>query len=87
MITIKEKATIAAISELRNKSEQILQSVKDHNVILERHNKPVAVMIDYKKYETLQQLLDLAEDYVLGTLALKRDKQARKEDFVDLDEW
>ena len=87
MITIKEKATIAGISELRNQSEKILQSIKDHNVILERHNKPVAVMIDFKRYEVFEQLLDLAEDYVLGMIALQRDRKARKEDFVDIDKW
>ena len=29
----------------------------------------------------------LAEDYILGSLALKRDKSAKRDDFVNLDEW
>lgn len=87
MITLKEKATIAAISELRNKSEEILRHLKDHHVILERHNKPIAVLVDFKKYEVFEQMLDFSEDYVLGMLAAKRDRSAKKSDFVDIDQW
>jgi len=87
MITLKEKATIAGISELRNKSEEILRHLKDHHVILERHNKPVAVLVDFKKYEVFEQMLDFAEDYVLGMLAAERDRGAKKSDFVDIKQW
>lgn len=87
MVTVKHAATLASISELRNKSQRILSRLKEHRVILERHNKPVAVMIDYAQYEKLEATLDLAEDLVLGTLARERDRTARKSDFVDLDKW
>ncbi len=87
MITVKEKMTIAAISELRNKSEKVLENLKDHHVVLERHNKPVAVMINYKEYESIEKMLEYAEDYVLGMTARDRDKKARKQDFVDIDKW
>ena len=87
MITVKEKTTIAGISELRDQSEKILNSVKDHPVILERHNKPVAVMIGYKRYATFQKMLDFAEDYILGLIASERDKHASKKDFIDIDKW
>ena len=87
MITIKEKTTIAAISELRNQSEKILNNIQDHHVILERHNKPVAVMIGYKQYETFEKMVDLAEDYILGVLAVERDKKSTKKDFIDINRW
>ena len=87
MITVRKKTTIATISELRNKSEQILKNVKDHNVILERHSKPVAVMVDYSKYEFWEQMLEFAEDYVLGNLALQRDKKSTSSDFVPIEKW
>ncbi|MBI1884059.1 MAG: type II toxin-antitoxin system Phd/YefM family antitoxin [Chlamydiae bacterium] len=87
MITVKTQATIAGISELRNKSEQVLKNLKDHPVILERHNHPVAVLIDYKKYQILEEMIDFAEDYVLGLMAQKRDKQAKAGDVVDIDQW
>ena len=87
MITINEKATIAAISELRNKSEAILKQLSDHRVILQRHNKPVAVMMGYRQYEQFSRMLDLVEEYALGMVAFERDKKSGKKDFVDLENW
>ncbi len=87
MITIRNSATLASISELRSKSEQILSRLKENRVILERHKKPIAVMLDYAQYEKLEAMLEMAEDLVLGTLALERDRSAKKSDFVDLDQW
>lgn len=87
MITIKDSATLASISELRSKSEEILGQLKTGRVILERHRKPVAVMLDYAQYEKLEALLTLAEDMGLGAIALERDRTAKKRDFVDLEQW
>jgi PHD/YefM family antitoxin component YafN of YafNO toxin-antitoxin module len=87
MMTVKEKTTIAAISELRNKSEQILHQLKSHRVVLERHKKPVAVMLNYRAYQDFEAMVDLAEDYILGALARERDRTATKKDFIDIDEW
>ena len=87
MITIRHSATLASISELRSKSEQILSHLKQNRVILERHQTPIAVMIDYAQYEKFEAMLELAEDLVLGTIALERDRSAGKSDFVDLDRW
>ena len=87
MITINEKSTIASLSELRTKSEEILKSLSDHKVILQKHNRPVAVMLSYGQYEHLEKMLDRLEDYTLGLIALKRDKKASAKDFVDIDDW
>ncbi|OGR90958.1 MAG: hypothetical protein A2992_04155 [Elusimicrobia bacterium RIFCSPLOWO2_01_FULL_59_12] len=87
MMTVREPTTIAAISELRNKTEAILSRLRDTQVVLERHKKAVAVMLDYKKFEELQTMLDFAEDYILGMIALERDKKSSKKDFVDLESW
>lgn len=87
MITIRHSATLASISELRRNSEQILSRLKENQVILERHKKPVAVMIDYERFEKFEEMLDLAEDLVLGSLALERDRSSKKKDFIDLDKW
>lgn len=87
MITVRDSATLASISELRSKSEEILSHLKSNRVILERHKKPIAVMIDFDQYEKFEALLELAEDLVLGMKALKRDRAAGKNDFVDLDQW
>lgn len=87
VITLKTSATLASISELRNKSEQILSQLKENRVILERHKKPVAVMLDYAQYEKLEAMVELAEDLVLGSIAHERDRSAKKRDFLDLDQW
>ena len=84
MITVKKETTIAGLSELRTKSDAILRELKDHPVILEKHNKPVAVMVEYHRYVLGEELLDFAEDYILGCIALKRDESAKKKDFVDI---
>jgi len=87
MITVREKTTIAAISELRSQTEKILASLKNNRVVLERHKKPIAVMLNYKNYEALEKVLDFAEDYVLGMVALQRDRESKKRDFIDIDKW
>lgn len=87
MMTVKAHTTIAAISELRNKSEAIFHSLKENRVILERHKKPIAVMLDYKRFEAMEKMIDFAEDYILGAIALERDKKAKPSDFVDIDAW
>jgi prevent-host-death family protein len=87
MITVNDKTTIAAISELRNKSEEILKQLADHRVILQRHNKPVAVMMGYRQYEQFSKMMDLVEEYALGMVALERDKKSGKKDFVNIENW
>jgi PHD/YefM family antitoxin component YafN of YafNO toxin-antitoxin module len=87
MMTVKEKTTIASISELRNKSEAILHSLKSNRVILERHKHPIAVMLDYKRFELMEEMIDFAEDYILGAMAQQRDKNSKPSDFVDIDAW
>ena len=87
MITVKKESTIAGLSELRTKSDAILQELKNHPVILEKHNKPVAVMIAYGRYALEEKMMDLAEDYILGCLAAERDKTSKPKDFVDIQKW
>ena len=87
MITVKEKTTLASISELRTKTEEILEHLKENRVVLERHQKPVAVMLDYEKYELTEKMIEFAEDYILGMIALERDEESKAADFVDIDKW
>ena len=87
MITVKKEMSIAGLSELRTKSEEILKELKGHPVILERHNKPVAVMVNYRRYTLEEEMLDYAEEYILGRLAKERDKDSKPSDFVDIRNW
>ena len=87
MITVSEKSTIASLSELRTKSEEILRRLAQNKVILQKHNKPVAVMLEFKQYAYLEKLLDMLEEYTLGMTALERDKGSTAKDFVDIEKW
>jgi PHD/YefM family antitoxin component YafN of YafNO toxin-antitoxin module len=87
MMTVRENTTIAAISELRNKSEAILHSLKENRVILERHKRPIAVMLDFKRFEAMEKMIDFAEDYILRSIALQRDKNSKPSDFIDIESW
>ena len=68
-------------------SEEILKQLSKNKVILQKHNKPVAVMLSYQQYSVLEELLDRIEEYTLGMTALERDKKASQKDFVDIEEW
>ena len=87
MITVKKETTIAGLSELRTKSEEILRELKGHPVILEKHSRPIAVMVDYQQYALEEEMLEYAEDYILGKLAAKRDQKAKPTDFIDIRKW
>ncbi len=87
MITVKKSAVIAGLSELRTQAEAILKALKLHPVILEKRNRPIAVMVGYESYALHEEMLDLAEDYIMGCLAQKRDKGAKASDFIELEKW
>ena len=44
-------------------------------------------MIDYKQYETLEKMIDFAEEYVLGMIAIQRDRETPAKDYIDIDKW
>ena len=44
-------------------------------------------MLDYKRFEAMEKMIDFAEDYILGAIALERDKKAKPSDFIDIDAW
>ncbi len=87
MITVKKETTIAGLSELRTKSEEILKELKNHPVVLEKHNKPIAVMFDYHRFKVEEEMLDYAEEYILARLAEKRDKETKRSDYIDIRKW
>lgn len=41
-------------------------------VIIERRNKPIAVLVPLKRYEQMEELLEWIEDQALGYLAKER---------------
>ena len=85
MNTIKEDTTLVGVSELRTRLEKILEEAKHHKVVIEKRNKPIAVLVAIERYNAIEELLDLIEDYELGRLASKREKRSSKKDYISFE--
>lgn len=72
MITVKEDTTLVGISELRTNIDKILEEAKKHKVLIERRNKPVAVLLAIERYADIEKILGTLEDVTLGYLAKER---------------
>jgi len=60
------------VSELRSGIEKVLKKAHDGLVIIEKRHKPTAVLMSNEEYEHIQNLLETAEDLVLGFIAQAR---------------
>lgn len=85
MHTIKEDTTLVGVSELRTHLEKILEEARRHKVVIEKRNKPIAVLIAIERYNAIEELLDRIEDYELGKLAKEREKRSSKKDYISLE--
>jgi len=85
MITVKENTTLVGVSELRGGIEKILEKAEKGPVIIEKRHKPTAVLMSNKEYEHIQNLLETAEDLVLGFIAQDRYKNSTDKDYVDIE--
>ena len=86
MKIIQEKTAFAAVSELRTQMDEILAQIAETPVFLEKHNKPVAVLLDPKSFETMQAALEAASDILLAFEARKRELSSKKQDYISLEE-
>ncbi|MFH1825590.1 MAG: type II toxin-antitoxin system Phd/YefM family antitoxin [Candidatus Firestonebacteria bacterium] len=86
MITLKENTTLVGITELRLKIDDVLKSAKKGKVIIEKRNKPVAVLLTTEEYEKIEELLDLVEDKIFGEIARKRYEEHTEKDYISLEE-
>ncbi|MBI4385986.1 MAG: type II toxin-antitoxin system Phd/YefM family antitoxin [Elusimicrobia bacterium] len=86
MRVIKEKSAFAAISELRTHLDEVLNQIKQTPVILERHNKPVAVLEDPKRFEALRETLEEAADILLALEAKRRESGVSKSSYIPLED-
>ena len=77
MFHVNDKTLLVAVSELRAKVPEILGRVKKETVIVTRNNRPIGVIIDHDKYREMERAFELLEDLVLGTIARKREKEAK----------
>lgn len=85
MITVKEDTALVGISELRTNIDRILEETKKHKVLIERRNKPVAVLLAIERYTDIEKILDVLEDVALGYLAKERELHSKPEDYLDIE--
>jgi len=85
MFTVKEDTTLVGISELRSNFDKVLEALTKYKVLLERRNKPLAVIIPIEKYNRMEELIELIEDAGLGYLAKERDSKSKSSDYIGLD--
>ena len=86
MITVKQNTTLVGVSELRKGIEKILEKAKEGLVVIEKRHKPTAVLMSTEEYERMQEMLELAEDIVLGFIAQERFKKSKAEDYVNIED-
>ncbi len=85
MFTVKENTILVGVSELRAGIEKILEKARNGLVIIEKRNKPQAVLMSTEEYEHLSSLLDMAEDLVLGFISTDRFKNSKETDYLDIE--
>lgn len=85
MFTVKEDTTLVGISELRTNFGRVLEMLTKYKVLLERRNKPLAVIVPIEKYNHMEALIELIEDADLGYLAKERDLKSKSGDYLDLE--
>ena len=85
MITVKEATTLVGISELRTKADEILRAMQRSTVVIERRNKPWAVLLPISRYEEMESLLEWVEGQILGRAALERERGTPKRSYIPLE--
>ncbi len=85
MITVKENTTLVGVSELRAGIDKVLEKAQEGLVIIEKRRKPQAVLISNEEYEHIQEIMEMAEDFVLGYIARERFENSNENDYVDLE--
>jgi PHD/YefM family antitoxin component YafN of YafNO toxin-antitoxin module len=86
MITVQQNTTLIGVSELRTKMEQLLKKLPGTKVVIEKRHKPIAILMSNEEYEKTEQLLEMAEDIVLGYLAKSRYENTKEKEYIDIEE-
>jgi prevent-host-death family protein len=86
MRVFREQTAVAAVSELRTRLDAILHQLGKTSVVIERHNKPVAVLVDPAEFERMQEAVENASDLILAFDARRRELSQEKGGYLPLDE-
>ncbi|MDA3938229.1 MAG: type II toxin-antitoxin system Phd/YefM family antitoxin [Spirochaetia bacterium] len=87
MFTVKENTTLVGVSELRSGIDKILEKAKEGLVIIEKRHKPQAVLMSNEQYEHIQNMLELSEDLILGSIAQERYNNSGDDDYIDIKDF
>ncbi|HOK39965.1 MAG TPA: type II toxin-antitoxin system prevent-host-death family antitoxin [bacterium] len=60
---IKQDSIIMGVTEFRNNIPSLLKENYDEEIIIVNRDKPFGVLINFKKYQNMQELIEIAEDY------------------------
>lgn len=77
MRVIRRPTAFAAVSELRTGMDAILVQLKETPVSLEKHGKPVAVLVDPERFEAMERALEEASDASLAGEAHRRASKVK----------
>ena len=86
MRRVKGDTTLVGVSELRTQADEILKVAQQEPVIVEKHHKPMAVLIPITQYERTESILDTLEDTILGLLAKERERRTPRKAYLTLEE-
>lgn len=86
MVIVKGDSALVGVSEFRTKAEAIFNELKSRKIIIEKRNKPIAVLLSLKKYEEMEELFEWIEDNALGYIAREREKSTPKAKYISLQE-
>lgn len=78
MKVIRRPTAFAAVSELRTGMDAIIAQLKETPVSLEKHGKPVAILVDPARYEAMERALEEASDKELAGEAYRRAKTLKR---------
>ncbi len=86
MRLVHEPTAIAALSELRTRMDEILAQLRKTPVTLEKRNRIVAVLLDPKRFEAMEEALEAATDLLLAFEARRRERTGKRSRYSTLDE-
>jgi len=75
MKTYQENTTLVQASELRTKLNEVLKLLPKQKVVLEKHHKPVAFLVDPVEFEESEEIREAYSDILLAFEARKREKR------------
>ena len=78
MFTVEEKTSVFGVSELRQKTNELLEELKKGRVLLTRRNQPLAIILDMDEYRRLRDLDEESENNFLLKIAETRSKTKAK---------